>query len=143
MSSRLFLVIILVHNAWFLIINQYHDLVFSIADIGGDSNRNHLALLYLNISQISLSANLEVRCLIITLFLVLNNTVFVMLVLRDNLFALIQSTAYLFIFLSAFSISSKLLTSVKWWTGLFSIAWWRSLINIIKRNRPPIESHIQ
>ena len=70
------------------------------------------------------------RCFVITLFLVLNNTISVLLVLRDNLFALIQSRAH-FKSLLMYSVVSYSLA--KWLTELFSTAWWRSLKNIIKR----------
>ena len=144
MSNRLFLVNVLVHNVWCLIINQYLDLVFCIIDLGGDSNRDYLARLYLDISLILTALFFcplmrKFRRLVITLFFVLNNTISVLLVSSDNLFALIQSTShfksllmYLFIFLSDISISSKLVSSAKWRTELFYIAWWRSLIYIIR-----------
>ena len=97
---------------------------FIAADFGGDSNsllnRDHLARLYLlDISQILIA--LFFVHLYKCLFLVLNNTSSVLLVLLwDNLFALIQSTLhfkfllmYLLICFSDLSVSSKLVSSAK------------------------------
>ena len=85
----------------------------------------------------------KISCLVIFLFLGLNNTISVLLAFSDSLFALIQSTANfksllicLLIFLSDLSMRSRFVSSAKWCTELNSTALCRSLINKIKRRGP-------
>ena len=85
----------------------------------------------------------KLSCLVIFLFLGLNNTISVLLAFSDSLFALIQSTANfksllicLLIFLSDLSMRSRFVLSAKWCTELNSTALCRSLINKIKRRCP-------
>ena len=147
MSNTLFLVNVLAHNIWFFDNKPIPWLSFLHSWLRWRfQERSSCKIIprYFTGFDSSIFCQLmrKFRHLVIILFLVLNNTISVLLVLRDN-FALIQSTMhfksllmYLFIFLSDLSISNKLVSSAKWWTELFSIAWWRLLINIIKRKGP-------
>ena len=84
----------------------------------------------------------KLSCLVIFLFLGLNNIISVLLAFSDSLLALIQSTVSfksllicLLIFLSDLSMRSRFV-SAKWCTELNSTTLCRSLRNKIKRRGP-------
>ena len=84
----------------------------------------------------------KLSCLVIFLFLGLNDTISVLLAFSDGLFALTQSTVNfnmlicLLIFLSDLAMRSRFVSSAKSCTELNSTALCKSLINKIKRRGP-------
>ena len=85
----------------------------------------------------------KLSCLVIFLFLGLNNTISVLLAFSDSLFALTQSTVNfksqlicLLIFLSDLAMRSRFVSSAKSCTEVNSTALCKSLINKIKRRGP-------